>query len=86
MRLKKLSALSLMLGLALAITFGYASTTLAADAAKTKADTSWKFHDIVDVNFVMGQIKVPMPQDVMIIDARQGAHSHGGQHSRQQIR
>ena len=70
MRLKKLSALSLMVGLALAITFGYATTTLAADAAKTKADTSWKFHDTVDVNFVMEQIKVPMPQDVMIIDAR----------------
>jgi rhodanese-related sulfurtransferase len=70
MCLKKFSALSLMLGFALAISFGYATTTLAADAAKTKADTSWKFHDIVDVNFVMGQIKVPMPQDVMIIDAR----------------
>ena len=70
MCLKKLSVLSLMLGLALALTFGYATTTLAADAAKTKADTSWKFHDIVDVNFVMEQIKVPMPQDVMIIDAR----------------
>jgi rhodanese-related sulfurtransferase len=70
MCLKKLSVLSLMLGLALAITFGYATTTLAADAAKTKADTSWKFHDIVDVDFVMEQIKVPMPQDVMIIDAR----------------
>jgi rhodanese-related sulfurtransferase len=70
MRLKKLSALSLMLGLALTITFGYATTTLAADAAKTPADTSWKFHDIVDVNFVMERIKVPMPQDVMIIDAR----------------
>ena len=70
MRLKKRSALSLMIGLALVVTLGYATTTLAAEAAKTAADTSWKFHDIVDVDFVMQQIKVPMPQDVMIIDAR----------------
>jgi rhodanese-related sulfurtransferase len=70
MRLKKRSALSLMIGLALLITLGYTTTTLAAEAAKTAADTSWKFHDIVDVDFVMQQIKVPMPQDVMIIDAR----------------
>lgn len=70
MNLKKRLALSLMIGFAMAITLGYATTTLAADAAKTAADASWKFHDIVEVDFVMQQIKVPMPQDVMIIDAR----------------
>lgn len=70
MRLKKQSALSLMLGLFLAIIIGCATTTPAPDAAKTEADTSWKFHDIVDVDFVMQQIKVPMPPDAMIIDAR----------------
>ena len=70
MRLKKQSALSLMLGLFLAIIIGCATTTPAPEAAKTAADTSWKFHDIVDVDFVMQQIKVPMPPDAMIIDAR----------------
>jgi hypothetical protein len=70
MRLKKRSALSLMIGLALVITLGYATTTLAAEAAKTTADTSWKFHDIVEADFVMQQIKVPMPPDAMIIDSR----------------
>ena len=70
MRLKKLAALSLMIGFALAVIVGCATTDPAPDAAKTAADTSWKFHDIVDVNFVMQQIKVPMPEDVMIIDAR----------------
>ena len=70
MRLKKLSALSFVIGFALAVTIGYTTTTLASDASKAASDTSWKFHDIVDVNFVMQQIKVPMPQDVMIIDAR----------------
>jgi len=70
MRLKKQSALSLMLGLFLAIIIGCATTTPAPDAAKTEADTSWKFHNLVDVDFVMQQIKVPMPPDAMIIDAR----------------
>ena len=70
MRLKKLAALSLMIGFALAVIVGCATTDPAPDAAKPAADTSWKFHDIVDVNFVMQQIKVPMPEDVMIIDAR----------------
>jgi hypothetical protein len=70
MRLNKLAALSFVIGLALAITFGCATTTPAPDAAKTASATSWKFNDIVDVDFVMQQIKVPMPQDAMIIDAR----------------
>ena len=59
-----------MLGLFLAIIIGCATTTPAPDAAKTEADTSWKFHNLVDVDFVMQQIKVPMPPDAMIIDAR----------------
>ena len=70
MRLKKRSGLFFVIGLALAIAIGYTTTPLASDAAKSTSDTSWKFHDIVDVNFVMQQIKVPMPEDVMIIDAR----------------
>jgi len=70
MRLNKISALSFVIGLVLALTIGCATTTPAPDAAKTASHTSWKFHDIVDVNFVMQQIKVPMPQDAMIIDSR----------------
>ncbi len=70
MRLKKLSALSFMACFVLALAIGCATTTPAPDAAKTASDTGWKFHEIVDVNFVMQQIKVPMPPDVMIIDAR----------------
>jgi rhodanese-related sulfurtransferase len=33
-------------------------------------DDSWKFHAIVDVDFVMQNVKIPMPENVMIIDAR----------------
>ena len=69
-RIKKLTALSGVIGLALALTIGYAIPTLASDAAKTATDTSWKFHDIVDTDFVMQHVKVPMPENVMLIDAR----------------
>ena len=70
MNLKKLSVLSLMLCLALAIAFGYATPTLASGTTPSASEADWKFHDIVDVNFVMQQVQVPMPEDVMIIDAR----------------
>ena len=80
MYLRKLSALPLMLCLVLAIAFGYATTTLASGSTQSGTEASgstqsgteadWKFHSIVDVNFVMQQVKVPMPEDVMIIDAR----------------
>ena len=46
---------------------GFAPGTLASDSTQTP---EWFYHDIVDVDFVMQQIKVPMPENVMIIDAR----------------
>jgi hypothetical protein len=70
MYLRKLSALPLMLCLVLAIALGYATTTLASGTTPSGSEADWKFHSIVDVNFVMQQVKVPMPEDVMIIDAR----------------
>ena len=68
MRTQRLTVISLMLCLALVL--GYATTTLAKDAAKTDEPADWKFHTIVDVDFVMANVKVPMPEDVMIIDSR----------------
>ena len=41
--------------------------SLAADSAETP---DWFYHDIVDVDFVMQHIQMPMPENVMIIDAR----------------
>jgi rhodanese-related sulfurtransferase len=70
MQIKKIAAISLALSLALVLGLGYATTTLASDTAQTDKPADWKFHSIVDVEFVMGQVKVPMPEDVMIIDAR----------------
>ena len=43
-------------------------STPAADQAA--ADTSWQYHDIVDAAFVAQYAKVPMAEDVMIIDSR----------------
>jgi rhodanese-related sulfurtransferase len=68
MRIKRLTVISLTLCLALVL--GYATMGLAKDAAKTDQPADWKFHSIVDVDFVMAQVKVPMPEGVMIIDAR----------------
>jgi len=70
MYVKRLSAFILAIVVVLAVGFGYATTTLAADAAKTAPETDWKFHDIVDVEFVMQHISMPMPEGVMLIDAR----------------
>jgi hypothetical protein len=37
---------------------------------KARADTSWQFHDIVDVKFVQQYVKMPKPADVLIVDSR----------------
>jgi len=66
MRLKKLSALSFVIVLALAFTFGCAGTQLTAEPAKA----DWQFHDIVDVAFVQPYATVPQPEEVAIIDSR----------------
>jgi rhodanese-related sulfurtransferase len=68
MRIKKGLALALLICLALVL--GYAGAAPASDTAKTEAEADWKFHTVVDVDFVMSQIQVPMPEDVMVIDAR----------------
>jgi len=70
MHIKRFSALILTIGLVLALAVGCATTKPAEETAKAAPQTDWKFHDIVDVNFVMQHISVPMAEDVMIIDAR----------------
>lgn len=42
----------------------------ATQPAKTAEDTSWMYHDLVDAAFVKANIAVPMPENVMLIDAR----------------
>ncbi len=54
----------------LLVGFGCASAPKAPEAASTVQDTSWKFHEVVDVAFVQQYAKVPVPADTMIIDSR----------------
>ena len=70
MQVKRLSAIFLTIGLILALAMGCATTKPAEETAKTAAPADWKFHDIVDVNFVQQHVTVPMAEDVIIIDAR----------------
>lgn len=59
--------LALLMGfLALAALLVGCSTT----APKPAAEADWQFHTIVDAAYVQQYVKVPMPSDVMIIDAR----------------
>lgn len=39
-------------------------------AEKKMMESDWRFHDIVDVNFVRQHVKFPAPKDVVIIDSR----------------
>lgn len=46
------------------------SALCASGAADSAQIPDWFFHDIVDIEFVMQQVKIPMAEDVMLIDAR----------------
>ena len=70
MSIKRFSALMLTLGLVLVLSAGFATTTLAAETKKDPTKSDWWFHDVVDVDFVMQNISVPMKEGVMIIDSR----------------
>ena len=68
MKLRKYLALTFCLALMTAMVFGCA--TAQKETATAEAQADWKFHDIVDVDFVKQYAKVPMAENVMIIDAR----------------
>ena len=68
LKLRKLFALTFCLALMTAMVFGCATAQKETAAAEAQAD--WKFHDIVDVDFVKQYVKVPPVENVMIIDAR----------------
>jgi len=66
MRVKKLSVVSIMLSLVLALGFGCAATQKTAEPVKA----DWQFHDLADLALVQQYAKVPQPQGAMIIDSR----------------
>jgi len=63
MSLKKTTGMSFLIGLTIAVCFSIfsANNALAQD---------WKFHSIVDANFVKQYVKIPAPKSVVIIDSR----------------
>ena len=67
MKLIKAIKWTIGLTLLLAVGMGYASEKAAEPVAE---DTSWQFHDIVDMEFVAQHVKIPMDENVMLIDAR----------------
>jgi rhodanese-related sulfurtransferase len=55
--------------IALMLVWGISASAVAA-SSDTTAKPEWFFHDLVDVDFVMQKIQIPMPEDVMLIDSR----------------
>lgn len=70
MQIKRLLTLAIIVSLFGFMAAGCATTQQTEKAAQTAADESWKYHDIVDAQFVSQYAKVPMQEDVMIIDSR----------------
>ena len=69
-KLKQVVTLTIFLSLVLAANFGWAKTQKAAEPAKAAEAQDWKFHDIVNVEFVKQHVKIPQLEDIMLIDAR----------------
>jgi len=59
--------LTLMAGLLFA---GCTTAKMAKTSEMQKEDTSWMYSDIVDAEFVKAHIAVPMPENVVVVDAR----------------
>lgn len=67
---RKLIALIALLSFMLTAAMTGCSTTQKQAPAAAQEDNSWQYHDIVEVDFVMQHVTVPMAADVLIIDAR----------------
>jgi rhodanese-related sulfurtransferase len=69
-RLRNILWLPIAVALALSIGLGWAGTQTAAASEKADSGDDWKFHTIVDVDFVNQHVTIPPPEGVMIIDSR----------------
>ncbi len=71
MKVKALKTLVLALLSASLLLTGCTAATKTAETSETKTvEMSWKFHDIVDVDFVKPFVTMPQPKDVVLIDSR----------------
>ena len=70
MKTNNAKILILVLVAGLVLLTGCTATKTAKTGVTPVEDTSWMFHGIVDAKFVKAHMAVPMPENVMIIDAR----------------
>lgn len=70
MKTDKVKILILALVAGLVMVAGCTTTQTAKTSATPVEEPSWMFHEIVDVGFVKAHMAVPMPENVMIVDAR----------------
>jgi len=70
MKLKRTLLSIIVAVMAVTMSLGWSTALQAAQTAKAGAIAEWKFHDIVSVDFVQQHVKIPKPDNVMIIDSR----------------
>lgn len=68
MKAKRVFTLTIVALIVATMSLGWSGTVKASEPAKQ--DQSWRYHDIVTLDFVKQNVKIPASQDVMIIDAR----------------
>ena len=67
MKTKRVLMLTIVAVMAVTMSLGWSPALKTVEAG---AKAGWKFHDIVSVDFVQQHVKVPKPDNVIIIDAR----------------
>lgn len=70
MKTKRMVVLSIFLAIVMTVGFGCATAQKEAPPVKAEKAKYKAFHAIVDVEFVQQHVKVPMSQEVMLIDSR----------------
>lgn len=70
MKLKRMVTLSIFLAIVMVVSFGCATTPKETVPVKAEEAQDWRFHDVVEVEFVKQHVTIPMSQEVMLIDSR----------------
>ena len=66
----KRNRIPIVLAIILMVSVGTATAFAASPETADSKKADWKFHDIVEVDFVKQYVKIPKPEGVMIIDSR----------------
>ena len=68
--LRKALWLLVLMTLVLSPGLGWAAANADTTTVETETKADWRFHDIISVDFVKDWVRVPKPENVMIIDSR----------------